>query len=67
MSMQRQQQRRKPQKEMSSQKRNKKRILPVDDEPDHCTIYQIVLQDAGYECTSYTDPIKALQEFKSHI
>ena len=28
-------------------------------------LYQMVLQDAGYECISYTDPIKALQEFKS--
>src|SRR5919198_724319 len=27
-----------------------KRILVVDDEPDTCMVYQIVLQDAGYEC-----------------
>ena len=43
-------------------KRN--RILLVDDEPDLCTVYQIVLQDAGYECVSYTDSVKALQEFR---
>ena len=30
-------------------------ILIVDDEPDSCLIYQIVLQDASYECKSYTD------------
>jgi DNA-binding response OmpR family regulator len=27
-------------------------------------VYQIVLQDAGYECTTYTDSVKALQEFR---
>ena len=43
-------------------KRN--RILLVDDEPDICMVYQMVLQDAGYECRSYTDSIKALQEFR---
>jgi DNA-binding response OmpR family regulator len=26
--------------------------------------YQIVLQDAGFECISYTDSVKALQEFR---
>jgi CheY-like chemotaxis protein len=43
----------------------KKRILVVDDEIDICMAYQIVLQDAGYECVSYTDSVKALQEFRS--
>jgi len=41
-----------------------KRILLVDDEPDICMVYQIVLEDAGFECISYTDPVKALQEFR---
>ena len=41
-----------------------KRILLVDDEPDLCMVYQIVLEDAGYECVSYTDSVKALQEFR---
>jgi CheY-like chemotaxis protein len=44
--------------------KKKKRILLVDDEIDICIVYQIVLQDAGYECVSYTDSLKALQEFK---
>ena len=44
----------------------KKRILLVDDEIDICMVYQIVLQDAGYECVSYTDPVKALEEFRSN-
>jgi CheY-like chemotaxis protein len=26
-------------------------------------LYQIILEDAGYECISYTDSVKALQEF----
>jgi CheY-like chemotaxis protein len=41
-----------------------KRILLVDDEPDSCMVYQIVLEDAGYECKSYTGSVKALQEFR---
>ena len=27
-------------------------------------LYQMVLQDAGYECIPYVDSVKALQEFK---
>lgn len=42
-----------------------KRILLVDDEPDLCMLYQIILHEAGYICDAYKDPIKALQEFKS--
>jgi CheY-like chemotaxis protein len=41
-----------------------KRILLVDDEPDICMIYQLALEDAGYQCSTYTDPVQALQEFK---
>jgi PleD family two-component response regulator len=60
-----QQQREKPQQEEElSDKKRRKRILLVDDEPDICMVYQIVLQDAGYECVSYTDSVKALQEFR---
>jgi CheY-like chemotaxis protein len=46
--------------------KKKKRILVVDDEIDICIVYQIVLQDAGYECVSYIDSVKALQEFRSN-
>jgi CheY-like chemotaxis protein len=42
-----------------------KRILLVDDEPDNCMVYQTVLEDAGYQCVSYIDSVKALQEFRS--
>ena len=48
----------------SSSRNRKKRVLVVDDEPDTCIVYQIVLQDAGYECISYTDSVKALQEYR---
>jgi DNA-binding response OmpR family regulator len=52
---------------MHNQKsRRRKRILLVDDDPDICLAYQIVLEDAGYECISYTDSIKALQEFRAN-
>src|ERR1051325_4693651 len=44
---------------------NQKRILLVDDEPDTCMIYQIVLEDSGFQCISYTDPLKALQALRS--
>ena len=44
--------------------RARKRILLVDDEPDLCMVYQIVLEDAGFECMSYRDSVKALQEFR---
>ncbi|HET7389716.1 MAG TPA: response regulator [Nitrososphaeraceae archaeon] len=53
------------QQDLHNQKK-KKRILVVDDEIDICMVYQIVLQDAGYECVSYTDSVKALQEFRSN-
>ena len=45
-------------------KNKERRILLVDDEPDTCMVYQIVLQDAGYEFISYTDSVKALKEFR---
>lgn len=52
--------------ELQDQKRNKK-IFLVDDEPDNCMVYQMVLEDAGYQCISYTDSVKALQEFKPYF
>jgi CheY-like chemotaxis protein len=45
----------------------KKKILLVDDEPDICIVYQMALEDAGFQCISYTDSVKALQEFKPHF
>ena len=32
--------------------------------PTRLTKLPYVLEDAGYECTSYTDPVRALQEFR---
>jgi CheY-like chemotaxis protein len=46
--------------------RKMRRILLVEDEPDLCMVYQIVLEDAGFECISYTDSVKALQEFRPY-
>jgi CheY-like chemotaxis protein len=48
----------------SSRSKKKKRVLLIDDEPDTCLVYQIALEDAGYECITYTDPVKALQDFR---
>jgi PleD family two-component response regulator len=53
------------QEELHDQTRRSKRILVVDDEHDICMVYQIVLQDASYECISYIDPVKALKEFRA--
>ena len=47
-----------------NQTTRRKRILVVDDEYDLCMVYQMVLQDAGFECISYIDPVKALKEFR---
>ena len=58
-----QQQQKIQEKGLYNQKRKNKMLL-VDDEPDHCMVYQIVLEDAGYECVSFTDSVKALQEFR---
>src|SRR5438067_2048610 len=49
---------------LHNQTARRKRILLVDDESDICMVYQIVLEDAGYECMSYTDSVRALQEFR---
>ena len=51
---------------ISSSKDKRKRVLLIDDEPDICMVYQIVLEDAGYQCISYTDPFSALEEFRSN-
>ena len=49
----------------SQNKQHKHRnILLVDDESDICLLYQMVLNDAGYKCDSYTDSVKATQEFR---
>jgi CheY-like chemotaxis protein len=45
--------------------REQKKILLVDDEHDHCFLYQMILREAGYECNSYTDALKAIQEFRA--
>jgi CheY-like chemotaxis protein len=45
-------------------KRKEKKILLVDDEPDVCMVYHMVLEDVGFNCTSYANSVKALQEFK---
>jgi CheY-like chemotaxis protein len=49
---------------LHNQTTRRKRILVVDDEHDICMVYEMVLQDAGYECISYIDPVKALKEFR---
>jgi CheY-like chemotaxis protein len=63
-SIQSRQQQQKIQKIPGYNQKRKKRVLLVDDESDHCMVYQIVLEDADYQCISYTDSVRALQEFR---
>jgi CheY-like chemotaxis protein len=51
-------------KEALGNQKRRSRILIVDDEPDICMSFQIVLEDAGHQCITYTDSVKALQEFR---
>jgi CheY-like chemotaxis protein len=40
------------------------RILIVEDDKDTLYLFQLILEDLGYTVDTYTDPIKALSEFK---
>jgi CheY-like chemotaxis protein len=63
---QQQQQREKTPKQEGNphDQKQRKRILLVDDEPDSCMTFQTILEDAGFECTPYTDSLRDLQEFR---
>jgi len=39
------------------------RILVVDDDNDNLDLFTIVLEHAGFKVNSYSDPVKALEEF----
>jgi DNA-binding response OmpR family regulator len=43
-----------------------KKILVVDDEPDITFTLCAILQKSGFEVSSFTDPLLALQSFKPH-
>lgn len=40
------------------------RILVVDDDNDNLDLFTIVLEHVGFKVNSYSDPVKALEEFK---
>lgn len=40
------------------------RILVVDDDKDNLDLFTIVLEHAGFKVNSYSDPVKALEEFR---
>ena len=40
------------------------RILVVDDDKDHLTLFTLVLEDVGYSVDAYTDPVTALLKFR---
>ena len=40
------------------------RILLVDDDKDHLTLFKLVLEDGGYSVDAYNDPHTALSKFK---
>jgi DNA-binding response OmpR family regulator len=41
-----------------------KRVLLVDDEPDHSLTLKMILEENGFKVDSFTDPLLALQNFK---
>jgi DNA-binding response OmpR family regulator len=41
-----------------------KRVLLVDDEPDHNLTLKMILEDKGFKVHTFTDPLLALQNFK---
>ena len=43
-----------------------KRILIVDDEKDNVYLFALILEDKGYLVDTYTNPIRALAEFKAN-
>lgn len=43
---------------------NLTRILVVDDDKDTSYLFQLILEDLGFLVNTYTDPVKALSEFK---
>ena len=45
----------------------KKRILVVDDELDICIMLKVVLESNGFIANYYSNPIVALDEFKSNF
>jgi CheY-like chemotaxis protein len=40
------------------------RILVVDDDNDNLDLFIIVLEHVGFKVNSYSDPVKALEEFR---
>jgi CheY-like chemotaxis protein len=43
----------------------KKKILLVEDEQDLSVVFNMVLEDGGYEVDCFTDPLLALKNFES--
>ena len=46
---------------------NNRSILVLDDEPDIATIVKQSLQGLGFRVSAFTDPIVALEYFKSNF
>ena len=45
----------------------KKKILLVEDEQDLSVVFNMVLEDGGYEVDCFTDPVLALKNFKTGL
>ena len=43
----------------------KKKILLVEDEKDPSVVFNMVLEDGGYEVNCFTDPVLALKNFEA--
>ena len=45
----------------------KKKILLVEDEQDLSVVFNMVLEDGGYEVDCFTEPVLALKNFKTGL
>jgi two-component system, OmpR family, response regulator ChvI len=48
-------------------KKNKKRVLIIDDEPDNTTVFKIALEDSGFDVDTYNDPTVSLYTLKPDL
>jgi CheY-like chemotaxis protein len=51
----------------NNNKSTKKRILIIDDEDDINLAIKVVLENDGFEVTTFNDPLEALRDYKANL
>ena len=51
----------------NNDERTKKRILVIDDEDDINLALKVVLENDGFEVTTFNDPLEALRNLKANL